>query len=465
MLFAALIVKNESQWLPGCLESLSGLVDGIVVCDTGSTDSTVELASLTDATVTYFEWCDDFAAARNAAAKKARDLGADWIISIDADERLTIKDSFMLRELISRAKCDVFELPIFNLEGSTDAPRRPKANAFVPRLFNTQTVAWEGRLHEQLRRTDGKDTTFSRLPADVVSIEHYGYCVEFEEQKRSRNISIAEKMFEENKDQRSMFELARANVLSGNMEKARELHRKVTQEAEPGSFLWVSSLSWLALDSHNTRNHEESLLLAESVLSLDKENKFARFSKGLALFHLARFAESAQCLDNLNDVFEGLIVIENAVVYSTITRAMARSSMDASSMLSKCLAEDPFCEAVQVAFVECLSINPDFCAEALSSLDRKITLSYLVALVSNDADLLAESIWRRGSMNSAAFAWFTTNWRSIPSARAVLWAARAAVEGVDSADILRQVLEKTDPLDPAYTLGLEVLEEMTRESV
>jgi len=68
-------------------------------------------------------------------------------------------------------------------------------------------------------------------------------------------------------------------------------------------------------------------------------------------------------------------------------------------------------------------------------------------------------------MNSAAFAWFTTNWRSIPSARAVLWAARAAVEGVDSADILRQVLEKTDPLDPAYTLGLEVLEEMTRESV
>lgn len=465
VLFAALIVKNESRWLPGCLASLDGLVDGVVVCDTGSTDSTIEIASMAGATVTSFEWCDDFAAARNAAAEKARELGADWVISIDADERMTIKDPLMLRELTSRGTCDVFELPIFNLEGSAEAPRRPKANAFVPRLFKAGTVAWEGRLHEQLRRADGKDTRFSRLPTEVVSLDHYGYCVEFEEQKKIRNISIAEKMFEESKDQRSMFELARANVLSGNMEKARDLHRQVTEEAEPGSFLWVSSFSWLALDAHETRNHEDSLLFAESILSLDKGNKFARFSKGLALFHLARFPESVQFLNDLNDVSEGFMVIENAAIYSTLTRALARSSMDASSALRKCLLEDPFCEASQVALMECLAINPAFCAEALSSLDKKVTLSYLVALVAHDADLLAEFIWRHGSMNSAAFAWFNTNWQSIPSERVVLWAARAAVEGVNSAEILRQLLERTDPSDPSYALGVEVLKEISRELV
>ncbi|MHB1835610.1 MAG: glycosyltransferase, partial [Solirubrobacteraceae bacterium] len=44
LLSAAMIVRNEEDLLPGCLESLDGLVDEIVVVDTGSTDVTVDVA-------------------------------------------------------------------------------------------------------------------------------------------------------------------------------------------------------------------------------------------------------------------------------------------------------------------------------------------------------------------------------------------------------------------------------------
>ena len=83
---ACLIVKNEERFLDKCLQSLQGTADQIVVVDTGSTDRTVEIARTHDAEIHHFEWCDDFAAARNFSLEKAR---GDWVLILDADEVLT----------------------------------------------------------------------------------------------------------------------------------------------------------------------------------------------------------------------------------------------------------------------------------------------------------------------------------------------------------------------------------------
>jgi len=85
LLCASLIVRNEERFLEGCLQSLAGRADEIVVVDTGSTDRSREIAGDMGARVVDHEWADDFAAARNAAIDAAR--GA-WILYIDADERL-----------------------------------------------------------------------------------------------------------------------------------------------------------------------------------------------------------------------------------------------------------------------------------------------------------------------------------------------------------------------------------------
>lgn len=80
-----MIVKNEATNLPRCLESVIGVADELVVLDTGSTDDTVAIAQSFQAQVHHYPWGNDFAAARNESLRYA---SGDWVLVLDADERL-----------------------------------------------------------------------------------------------------------------------------------------------------------------------------------------------------------------------------------------------------------------------------------------------------------------------------------------------------------------------------------------
>ncbi|WP_245788870.1 glycosyltransferase [Spirulina major] len=81
-----MIVKDEEQSLPHCLDSAKDVVDEIVILDTGSSDRTIAIAKDYGATVAEFPWNNDFAAARNEALKH---VTGDWVLVLDADEELT----------------------------------------------------------------------------------------------------------------------------------------------------------------------------------------------------------------------------------------------------------------------------------------------------------------------------------------------------------------------------------------
>ncbi len=81
-----MVVKNEEFYLPQCLKSVKDVVDEIIILDTGSTDKTPQIAQQFGANVYPFNWCNDFAKARNAALSYAK---GDWILVLDADEVLT----------------------------------------------------------------------------------------------------------------------------------------------------------------------------------------------------------------------------------------------------------------------------------------------------------------------------------------------------------------------------------------
>ena len=66
-----MIVKNEEKVLKRCLDSLSDIADEIIIADTGSSDSTKEIASLYTNKIYDFKWTGDFAKARNFVASKA----------------------------------------------------------------------------------------------------------------------------------------------------------------------------------------------------------------------------------------------------------------------------------------------------------------------------------------------------------------------------------------------------------
>lgn len=84
-LSAFIIAKNEAGDITGCLESLQGLADEIVVVDDHSTDATVELCRRFDARI-FQRRLESFGAQKQYALDQTT---GDWLLSIDADERVT----------------------------------------------------------------------------------------------------------------------------------------------------------------------------------------------------------------------------------------------------------------------------------------------------------------------------------------------------------------------------------------
>lgn len=97
-----MIVKNEVNGLGACLNAAKGLVDEIVIVDTGSADRTVDVARIFDARIYELQWSDDFSAARNISLEMAT---GDWVLILDADEMIASKDHHRLRRLV-RANMD-----------------------------------------------------------------------------------------------------------------------------------------------------------------------------------------------------------------------------------------------------------------------------------------------------------------------------------------------------------------------
>ncbi|MGN1137592.1 MAG: glycosyltransferase [Oscillospiraceae bacterium] len=87
LLSIGMIVKNEEKYLEQCLTSLKPILENVdselIIADTGSTDNTVEIAKKYTDKVYFFEWINDFAAARNYTMEKA---SGEWFMFLDADE-------------------------------------------------------------------------------------------------------------------------------------------------------------------------------------------------------------------------------------------------------------------------------------------------------------------------------------------------------------------------------------------
>ena len=66
-----MIVKNEEAVLARCLDSVKGLVDEMVIVDTGSSDRTKEIARQYTGRMFDFPWKEDFSAARNFSFSQA----------------------------------------------------------------------------------------------------------------------------------------------------------------------------------------------------------------------------------------------------------------------------------------------------------------------------------------------------------------------------------------------------------
>ncbi len=91
-----LITKNEGNSLEEFLNHHKELADEIIIVDTGSTDSTLDIAKRFTNKVFFFEWNDDFSSARNFSISEAT---KEWILWLDPDERIRKEDFEEIKEL------------------------------------------------------------------------------------------------------------------------------------------------------------------------------------------------------------------------------------------------------------------------------------------------------------------------------------------------------------------------------
>jgi tetratricopeptide (TPR) repeat protein len=170
-----MIVKNEEAGLPTCLASAAGLVDEIVIVDTGSTDRTCALAASYGARVYPFPWVDDFSAARNESLRHA---AGDWIFWLDGDEWIDEANRVHLSGLIASLGNDnaayVMTQRCLRQSSLTGPATAATKDVEQIRLFRRLPgVHWQYRVYEQVLPSVQRLGGVVR-PTSII-LQHPGY--------------------------------------------------------------------------------------------------------------------------------------------------------------------------------------------------------------------------------------------------------------------------------------------------
>lgn len=196
-----MIVKNGAATLARCLGSVAPVVDRIVIGDTGSTDTTVEMARRFGAEVFAVEWEQDFARARNRVLERAT---CEWVLVLDADEMLDSAEHGKIRALAERDEVAAYDVWRWNYireshgrSGEQAAIPNPvvmeEARAYPAYALSLNTrmfrrhagIVFEHCVHETVAgRVDALG--LKRAEADFV-IHHFGQAEDAEQVRQGKN--------------------------------------------------------------------------------------------------------------------------------------------------------------------------------------------------------------------------------------------------------------------------------------
>jgi glycosyltransferase involved in cell wall biosynthesis len=150
-----MIVRNEEAHIGTALQHARRFADQIVIVDTGSTDRTKEICATVADEVLDFEWCDDFAKARNVGLERCT---TDFIIWLDADDRVTEETADRIAALMrdpdpAARDWDALMLPYVY---ARDAAGNPTLVQYRERIFRNHCgLRFEFPIHECLKFVPG----------------------------------------------------------------------------------------------------------------------------------------------------------------------------------------------------------------------------------------------------------------------------------------------------------------------
>lgn len=178
-----MIVKNEEDVIERCLNSVSDIVDEIIVIDTGSTDKTKEIVKKFTDKIYNFVWVDDFSKARNYSFSKAT---KEYIMWLDADDILLEEDRKKLKNLKNDLNKNV-DIVMMKYNVGFDENKNVTLSYYRERLLKKSVnYKWVGPIHEVI--------------SPIGNVIYNDICVchkKLHENDPLRNIRIFEKMIKD----------------------------------------------------------------------------------------------------------------------------------------------------------------------------------------------------------------------------------------------------------------------------
>lgn len=163
-----IVVKDAGAKIERLLQSIAGLSDDVIVCDTGSSDNTLEVLKKFPVQVYRIRW-KGYGRSKNDAIAFAK---YDWILSLDSDEKI---DQHLYKQLCNwKAPGDtgvVYQVRWKNFLGIQWIRHSQWGANWKNRLFNKHIVRWDDAIaHEDV---------CSASPVSFVKfkgyLEHYSF--------------------------------------------------------------------------------------------------------------------------------------------------------------------------------------------------------------------------------------------------------------------------------------------------
>lgn len=295
-----MIVKNEEEFIERCLKSIHKLVDELIIIDTGSTDQTVEICKIFNASIYSYKWNDHFADARNFGLSRA---SGDWILWLDADEEFETSKSQLMMDIISQTDASMFFMPIINYYGDTLPVKNEQAYLYhQPRLFrNNLGIQFYNRIHETPNFPEQDDLKYT-IETLEVPIHHYGYIKEVTEKRKKsqRNFQLLKEEYQKsnhspwieyhlasefyrNKDYSTAFTHINESILGF-----------LLQGLKPPAILYRLKYGIL----YETNSIDGAWSSIDKVLLLYPDYVDLHFIKGLILLHKKRYSDALDCFEN-----------------------------------------------------------------------------------------------------------------------------------------------------------------------
>lgn len=218
-----IITKDECEKLKRCLNSLKNIPVEIIVVDTGSTDSTIEMLDeysksnkKPQIVMGYFKWINDFSAAKNYCASLATN---DKICIVDSDEWLVCGKLEEISKLIPDSRSSIGRIERINKYERNG--EKYENREYISRIYDRRYFEFNGKIHEQIIRKDGsKDINLINLS---IIFNHDGYNGDNAQirEKCDRNIKLLKEVLAtEGESPYVLYQIGKSYYMAGDYNQA-----------------------------------------------------------------------------------------------------------------------------------------------------------------------------------------------------------------------------------------------------